>query len=291
MLVSMKNGRVYGVGEPIGNPILYGRQKFVMSTSDRDGNRLIGLYADGSILELAIQPTGSEWKRLGYKLEPDEKRISLSPDGKRLAVYDAVQKRIRVLAVDSGAEEPAKREGIKLEGIVEFAWDPEQDAGLAVLNADGVLGIETDGPVQPIANLAGNLGAMQPNQLAFFQEKWSDPAQKPARHIVIYAEDKVLFVSRQEEPRVFEKVVGKGMQIAVSPKDSILATGNAEGTVRIWFASPGNEICQQVYDLAREEKSEVKRIAFSGDGDTLITSDVKKRVSAWMSQDKLSPGP
>lgn len=291
MLVSMKNGRVYGVGEPIGNPILYGRQKFVMSTSDRDGNRLIGLYADGSILELAIQPTGSEWKRLGYKLEPDEKRISLSPDGKRLAVYDAVQKRIRVLAVDSGAEEPAKREGIKLEGIVEFAWDPEQDAGLAVLNADGVLGIETDGPVQPIANLADNLGAMQPNQLAFFQEKWSDPAQKPARHIVIYAEDKVLFVSRQEEPRVFEKVVGKGMQIAVSPKDSILATGNAEGTVRIWFASPGNEICQQVYDLAREEKSEVKRIAFSGDGDTLITSDVKKRVSAWMSQDKLSPGP
>ncbi|MFN9436195.1 MAG: hypothetical protein ACK6DC_14820, partial [Planctomycetota bacterium] len=93
----------------------------------------------------------------------------------------------------------------------------------------------------------------------------------------------------EAEHEVYEKEIGRGFQLAVSPKDSILATGDAAGTVRIWFASPANKICQQVYDLARE-KSEVKRIAFSGDGDTLITSDVKKRVSAWMSQDKRLSG-
>jgi WD40 repeat protein len=173
-------------------------------------------------------------------------------------------------------------------GILEFAWDPDQDARLAILEADGSLKIDIG--AQPITNLAEKLGSMKPEQMAFFRETWSDTTQKPTKHLAIYAEDKLFFISVEPEPKLYMKEIGRGFQLAVSPKDSILATGDAAGTVRIWFASPANEICQQVYDLARDEKSEVKRIAFSGDGDTLITSDARKRVSAWMSRDKRSSG-
>ncbi|MFN6129572.1 MAG: hypothetical protein ACK494_11845 [Planctomycetota bacterium] len=278
VFVSMKNGRVYGLSEKGGNPVLYGRQKFLMSTSDRQGDRLMLLNEDGSLHGMNVRE-GSDLKLATYRLEKGEKRISLSPDGKQLAAYDEDRKRLRLL--DSGSGQLLSEHA----GILEFAWDPDQDTRLATLEADGSLKIDIG--AQPITKLAEKIGSMKPEQMAFFSETWSD--RKPTKHLVIYAEDKLFFVSLEAEHEVYEKEIGRGFQLAVSPKDSILATGDAAGTVRIWFASPANKICQQVYDLARE-KSEVKRIAFSGDGDTLITSDVKKRVSAWMSQDKRLSG-
>jgi serine/threonine protein kinase/WD40 repeat protein len=281
VFISMKNGRVYGLNPQGGNPVLYGRQKCVMSTSDRQGDRLMLLNEDGSVHLMNVKD-GSDLKLANYRVEPGEKRIALSPDSQQLAVYNSDRKSIRVLAADNGQ---ILRE---IQGVLEFEWDPEQGAGLATLAVDGSLKIE--GEAQPIRNLSAEIGARKPSRLTFFNERWSDPNQASSRYVAIQVEDKVMFVSREPEGGVFEETIGQGVQLAVSPKDSILATGDSTGTIRIWFASPKNKICRKVYDLDRQDESGVTRIAFSGDGDTLIASDSKKRISAWMSQDKLSSG-
>ena len=296
VLVALKNGRVYGLSEQ-GNPVLYGRQKFVMSTSDREGNRLMLLHDDGSILELQIKPEGSQWKRLEYNVETGESRIALSPDGQQLAAYDAERKSIRVLSTENGQ---LLRE---FKDVTAFDWDPDPEQGsqLAMLKADGSLALEGD--VQPLADLSAKLGdTWKPVGLAFFKERWSNNASKG--YIVVQAEDsaedskdgKLFFVSRSSEPgvgeekkpnEVFESKIGKGLKLSVSPADSILATGESTGTIGIWFASPTYGIFSRIYDIKREGATSVERIAFSGDGDTLVTSD-QQRVSAWMSRDKLS---
>ena len=297
VFVALKNGRVYGLSEQ-GNPILYGRQKFVMSTSDQEGNRLMLLHDDGSILELQIKPEGSQWKRVEYKVETGEARIALSPDGQQLAAYDAERKSIRVLATENGQ---LLRE---FKDVTAFEWDPEQGSQLAMLKANGSLALEGD--VQPLADLSAKLGdTFKPVGLSFFEERWGNDASK--KYIVVQAEGskdgKLFFVSRSSEPgvggdagvgeekrpnEVFESSsISKGVKLSVSPSDSILATGDSTGTIGIWFASPTYGIFSRIYDLEREGATPVERIAFSGDGDTLVSSD-QQRVSAWMSRDKLS---
>jgi serine/threonine protein kinase len=300
MFVSLKNGRVYGLSEQ-GNPVLYGRQKFVMSTGDREGNRLMLLHDDGSILELQIKPEGSQWRRVEYKVETGEQRISLSPDGQRLAVYDAERKSIRVLASENGQLLD------QFKDVTAFDWDPEQGSRLAILKSDGSLALEGD--AQPLADLSAKLGdTWKPVGLSFFEERWSN--QTSVKYIVVQTEDqakdsengKLFFISRSNEPAVgedpvveeekkpkeiFEGSIAKGVKLSVSPADSLLATGDSTGTIGIWFASPTYGIFSRIYNIDREGASSVERIAFSGDGDTLVTSD-QQRVSAWMSRDKLS---
>jgi WD40 repeat protein len=95
-------------------------------------------------------------------------------------------------------------------------------------------------------------------------------------------------VEEEKKPKeIFEGSIAKGVKLSVSPADSLLATGDSTGTIGIWFASPTYGIFSRIYNIDREGASSVERIAFSGDGDTLVTSD-QQRVSAWMSRDKLS---
>ena len=299
MFVSFGNGRVYSLSEQGGNPVLFGRQKFRMSTSDRKGDRLMALYEDGSILQLQIQPEGSRWSRAKYKLEDGEDRISLSPDGQELAVYNPSKKMIRVLNAEGGK---TLRE---IAEVAEFEWNPEPNSekrhSLAILASDGSLKIEgEDAPVHKGLDLKGQT----PTKLAFFEEKLSDEGQeKVLRYLLIQTESsiedskegKVFFVSRdsgatgENASKVFEPSVSisKGVKISVSPTDSIIATGDSTGKIGIWFASPRYQIFNPVYDIDRKQATSVERIAFSGDGSTLITSD-QQRVSAWMSIDKLT---
>jgi hypothetical protein len=299
MFVSFGNGRVYSLSDQGGNPVMYGRQKFRMSSSDREGNLLMALYEDGSILQLQIQPEGSRWSRAKYKLEDGEDRISLSPDGQELAVYNPSKKMIRVLNAESGQ---TLRE---IAEVAEFEWNPqpnlEKRHGLAILASDGSLKIEgEDAPVHKGLDLKGQT----PKKLAFFEENLSDEGQeKVLRYLLIQTESsvedskegKVFFVSRdsgatgENASQVFEPSVSisKGVKISVSPTDSIIATGDSTGKIGIWFASPRYQIFNPVYDIDRKQATSVERIAFSGDGSTLITSD-QQRVSAWMSIDKLT---
>jgi WD40 repeat protein len=289
VFVAMRNGRVYGLNEQGGNPVLYGRKKFVMSTSDRQGNRLLLLNEDGTLHTMHVDQ-GADLKLASYRLEPDEKRISLSPDGKQLAVYDDKRKSMRVVDAESG--QPLRQS----QNVLEFGWDPDQPASLATLESDGSLKIEGQDPVPH--NLAKDIDGKRPSRLDFFVERWVDANEAPTRYLVIQLGDEILFVPRvaealkeDEEPKpLLRESIGANVQFAVSPTDSIFATGDSTGAIKIWFASPKYEICQEVYDLDRQDLSEVKRIVFSQDGDTLITSDVKKRISAWMSQDKLATG-
>ncbi|MFN7733676.1 MAG: protein kinase domain-containing protein [Pirellula sp.] len=289
VFVAMRNGRVYGLSEQGGNPVLYGRKKFEKSTSDRQGNRLLLLNEDGTLHTMNLDQ-GTGLKLAPYRLQPGEKRIALSPDGKQLAVYDDKQQSLRVVDAESGH---ALRQ---IPAVLEFGWDPDQAASLATLEADGSLKVEGQAPI--LHNLAKDLQEKRPTRLDFFVERWVDPNEAPVRYLVVKLGDEIVFVPRAadelkegDEPKpLLRESIGANVQFAVSPTDSIFATGDSSGAIKIWFASPRYAICQEVYDLDRQDLSEVKTIVFNQDGDTLITSDIRKRVSAWMSRDKLATG-
>jgi serine/threonine protein kinase/WD40 repeat protein len=287
VFVTTRHEGVYSIATGSGESSLTGVAKFVNSTADRMGQSVWMLRSDGVVLRLDISEQGvSQWKRLEYSL-PSAKRIEVSPDGSTLAVL--MDNQLKLVSVTDGKEIQT------LAAVSEFAWDPNSDNGLGAVTKDGsilTVGIPGVPGLAPV-----RLNGATIKSVHFFDEKWSDAKQKPYRYLLVQTEvpakenGELHFVRLDAplNPNKIDYFIGKipnEAQVAVSPVDSVIATGETTGTIRIWFASPEYESLGELYDLESERDAAMKRIAFADGGDTLVTSDEKGRLYGWLSKDK-----
>jgi serine/threonine protein kinase/WD40 repeat protein len=296
LFVSMRSGSVFGVNAASGASTFFGRQQLLASTSNAEGTLLLTLHQDGSILRLdLVDPNQAAWSRIPFAV-PGASRIELSPNGLELAIYDSGKRTLRIVKVEDGT-------GLReYEAIAQFGWDPKQDASLALVHSTGRIAMEQAGEAKELSDLP--IAGEKVLGLAFFEEKWQDPARAPTPYILVQSQSevdqegssgKLWFIPREPGDAGWKtpwsKELPRDLTLATSPTDSILATGDRTGAIRIWFASPEFDILSPIYDLPSDGDSEILRIAFSGDGDTLMTSDDKQRLYGWMSRDALSvPG-
>jgi WD40 repeat protein len=180
------------------------------------------------------------------------------------------------------------------DDALQFTWNPKREAAMMWVDGQGRV-------MQPDGSETREIGKVDlqgdvVKKIAFFEETWQDDGQTPNSYLLVQSqsekEGRLWFVPlgqrdplEQQDVRLFSKVVPRDLKLAVSPKDAILATGDTTGTIRIWFASPTYETVTQVYDLRSDGDSPIQAVAFSGDGDTLITSDSNNRLHGWMSRD------
>jgi len=299
VFVSMRSGNVYGLSAASRTSTIFGRQRLIASTSDADGTFLLTLHEDGSILRLDLaDPSQATWSKVPFAA-PEASGFRLSPNGQELAIHDGGRNALRIVNAVDGTE----LRGYQDVSPMGWGWDPKQPASIAYVGADGRVLLEQAGAAMDLGTLP--LGERTILGVHFFEEQWQDRNLAATPYVLVQAQDTDARRSKEGElwfvPRIRAEgeakeawkssTIPRDVTIAVSPVDSILASGDSTGTIRIWFASPEFATLSPVYDLPSSGDSKIERIAFSGDGDTLITSDDKNRLYGWMSRDLLSvPG-
>ncbi|QRV96470.1 hypothetical protein RhiJN_24488 [Ceratobasidium sp. AG-Ba] len=91
----------------------------------------------------------------------------------------------------------------------------------------------------------------------------------------VYSEEEE--VSSEEAEEVFSEKVEEVYSVAYSPGGSCVASGSADGTVRIWDVNTGSLAVQPL----RGHSSSVAAVTFSPDGTLLASSSFDKTVRIW----------
>lgn len=268
---------------------LIGQGEFLVSTADRDGKYVWLLRADGSIDR--FEPSSRQWTRMPYTFE-NAKSIGISPDGTQLAVHS--DSFLRIVDPNNGTV------SLEYKDIAQFTWDPQSDANLGAVGKAGDL--FKSGEKEAYRRIA--LDEELAVSLNFFDERWQNQELASSRYLLVQTEKRLsgddidsqksdagrlVFVPLNVEGKEFAKALSTrgAIKLAVSPKESILATGDSIGAIRIWFASPTYEKLDELFGEPSERDAPIRGIAFADDGDTLVISDEKRRLRALLSKDKL----
>jgi WD40 repeat protein len=275
---------------------LIGQGEFKASSADRDGKYVWLFRGDGTIDR--FETATRQWTRMPYKFE-NAKNIGVSPDGTQLAVHS--DSSLRIVDPDSGTVTA------EYEGIAQFTWDPQANANLGMISKMGEL--LTSGKKEAFKKEALRSIDLKGEgivSLHFFDERWQNQELEPTRYLLVQTEKQVaeesnegqnseagrlVFVPLTADGKIFEDSLPTrgAIKLAVSPKESILATGDSIGAIRIWFASPTYEKLDELFGEPSERDAPIRGIAFADDGDTLVTSDGKNRLRGLLSKDKLKP--
>ncbi|MCU0712730.1 MAG: hypothetical protein MUC43_11765 [Pirellula sp.] len=266
-------------------------------TGDRSGRVLYSLNKEGSMTKFhLVDDSTSGLKNLNYQL-PTADDISLSPNGKHLAVIS--DGHLSAHDPDLGTDQ------YQLGQADAIGWNPSLDAGLAscsisngitVFDADFKIAKQIPFEFKAAETVVG---------LHFLTETFGIPDIMPRRHLLVHTRDLesdyVNIVALDPLPNVLAKTEGQSSTpevtnlirqpitrnslIAVSPAEGIFATGTDNGTVNVWYCSPTWGAPRELFDLSGHRGSKITSIAFTTDGNTLITADDNKRLFAWITKD------
>jgi serine/threonine protein kinase/WD40 repeat protein len=284
--LSTKGGRVMELKDTSKAIASFGRWVLSSASSDRELKQLLTLHNDGSVWRMSLEdPAKPAWSKTPIQAEGFDE-IRLSPDASLIALLDRDSGSLRWLDAKTGT---VQREA---KGVQAMAWDPLADASLAVCHDDGGLELIHGQVAQPLPKLTlASEGKF--SSVTFFNENWNDPQVASARYLLVQSEDessgKLHFVPlsapAQPDQRIFQIEIKRGLTVTSSPVDSLFVTGDDAGNVAVRTAYPTWNQERQLFDLKGHLGGRIECIAFSGDGQALITSDDKYRLLAWLSRD------
>ena len=270
-----------------------GNERLKSVTGSRNAALLVALYEDGSLKRFELTDSKNPWKPCGYAAIGCN-RAALSPDGTQLALIGKEQGRPYIRVVQTGSGE----EVMRIEDAVEVAWDPSSNADGVIAYANGKLETFVGHNRTAIATEALVTDARIVS-IHYLTETWSDPTEKPIRHLVLHTETKekgqIQFVPLVVDPsaanteRNFDSLetLPLNARLSVSPTEAVLVSGDDAGTVKLWFASPTwDGKAKELYELEGHRGAKIELATFNQDGTTLISADSKNRVYGWLSHDK-----
>jgi WD40 repeat protein/tRNA A-37 threonylcarbamoyl transferase component Bud32 len=282
----------------------YGRHKLRDATADAAGRQLISLHEDGSLWRLELSDNQlAQWTPCGYSSHAAV-QLQLSPDGAQLALLCPAERAGHYDLVLVDARSGEQLEFIK--DVVATLWQPGAPATLLLADAEGQLLRLDQGQQHRLATVRLPEGSTLVG-LHLFTEAWSTVDLPAAQHLLIHTESlgkdsgHVHFVPLDAAPAaepidltpLGEDTIPRGTKLVTSPTEGIFVTGTPSGTVSVWFASPNWEPLKslKLFDLEGHLGSPLSCVAFSADGQTIITADQQGRLFGWLSRDPLSAAP
>jgi len=127
-------------------------------------------------------------------------------------------------------------------------------------------------------------------KFVFFRESWSTPTEANW-HIAVQLDNKnsskLCFVSLSGTDSDFAPMELKNRisSIASSTKENVLAIGDMQGNLSIWFAAPSiDRAPRELFTLPGHRGSSIDSLQFTDDGLSLFSSDSARQNIFWMSK-------
>ncbi len=290
--ISTKSGVVFDLQDQSTQLKSFGNTSLIDSSGNRDGNMIVTLHNDGSLWRFELSDADApSWKKMEFNAD-GFKRIQLSPNAKQIALLNADASTVTVVDAVTGV-------AIQEYGNIASAkWDPTKEASLAICSNDGKLEIITGNEKKPLGDVDCG-GDAKVKSLNFFVENFPNAEVTQVKYVLVHTEAKdvgylqffELDPKADKDPKADnlkkrKQIPGGVERITTSEEDSIIATGNKAGTLTIWFASPTWDNLEPLFDLEGHRGAKIESLAFSRDGQTLISSDSNKRLFGWLSKDK-----
>lgn len=278
----------------------FGRPAVIAASGDASANKIVILQEGGGLWRVSYADQKWDWTPL-QAAPAGAKAVTTSPDGEQLLISSVASDGSKSISLAN----PTSGEVTEtISQVLVSRW--RADGNLAMVMADGQVQLRNrDGNKRLVAEIE-NAVAVQ--DIHFFVEPWSDPAQAAHHWLMVQSnsssddaesETRIEFLAldaendqaadRAKQPERRTATLGRGVSlIACSPKEGIFVAGEA-GSVSVHFASPSLAQYGEspLFNLEGHAGAELTSIVFSPDGQTLITTDSNNRLFGWMSNDSL----
>jgi WD40 repeat protein len=283
--VSSKSAQTYALKRGSDSIESFARMTPRAVTGDRSGRVLYSQNKGGTMTKFHLaEDSTSGLKNLNYQL-PTAEDIRVSPDGKYLAVLS--DGNLNVHDPESGTvyHQLGKAESM--------AWNPSVDSGLASCSrSNGIVVFDADFKIAKQIPFELKDGETIVG-LHFLTETFGLAGISARRHMLIHtrnlesdyanivALDPLPIVLGNTESQsshsgvtdVIRQPIRRNSLIAVSPTEGFFATGTDNGTVNVWYCSPTWGGPRELFDLSGHRGAKITSIAFTTEGNTLITAD------------------
>ncbi len=259
---------------------VFGRPPALSGSGSRTADRIVVLHRGGVLWRADWQ--GDQWQWTPLRSQ-DSSAISvcLSPDGSHLAVTtgDGI-----VLAKAENGEIVHR-----LDGASSATWGAEKE--IAAVYRDGSIQLHNLANGQ--SHLVSKYKAQSPRSIQFFHELIE--TQAPIRWLVVQDGEQLLYFGA-DQVNAGKTGVLNGLpdncRMACSPNENVFLIGGSEGSVAVYFAAPSSgSFGNRLFDLEGHAGSSILELRFAPDGNTVYSSDSKRRLFGWMAKDHLESPP
>jgi serine/threonine protein kinase/WD40 repeat protein len=252
-----------------------------------DGSRIAMLYRDGTVRSLQLNGAMPVWSTFA-ETSAESVDIELSVDGSRLAIRHADGK-CRIIDGNSG------RNLAELADVTAVKWDSTSPGGFVFVDVGGsITSVELNELYGSTNKLIGKIdieAGEKIRSISQFSEHWQSD-RPPTRYWMILSgtsdDSRLQFVpadpsDNQAMPAREAVRLVRGAVVIGSPTDNLLAIGK-NGLVSLWLCLPSLDQPRPLYDLEGHRGASIQTLAFTPDGETLISTDNQMRVLIWPSR-------
>jgi WD40 repeat protein len=183
-----------------------------------------------------------------------------------------------------------------VDGVLFASWHP-QGEGLLVLNRDGKWNlISESGESEPLATsnwtsrASGSGLALDLAEVLWLQEPWL-PETTNRWHVAILSHEpkgsRIDFISLDPSSNEnFSPILStsKITSFTTSPNENLLAIGDENGTLGVWFAAPSlDRGARELFTLPGHRGASIGQVSFSDDGNAILSSDINRKSIVWKS--------
>jgi WD40 repeat protein len=275
------------------------RGDFGGARTERESN---GVQSNG------VQSNGVQWQAFSHPLVSIE-QIRVAPRGQSMAVLGKTDQGSQGVWCQHLDEETDT--SLWIDGAVACQWNPGDVDGASELSVVleeastircRTYRVEPNGVVSVVREGVLAIGdGKRVTGLEYFGERFADvnqptkwyqallvqSASNEGSEVLLVAEDD-WGVEGSQVSAVLRLPSQKVTSLTGSATDGLLATGDREGAVSVWFLAPS--IDQQAFELLtidRHRGQPISCLAFSEDGSQLVTADEGGRQFTWLAADPL----
>jgi len=289
------NGNLFLRDKDSAKPIIaIGRTACRRATSNSTGSRWLTIHDGGIALICDTESNGdSRWTCLNHHLG-NSIRGELSPDGNQIAFLAAVDSLEPICHVYTLNDLGELELDFVRERVTMVSWHPLHNT-LVTMNTDGQFeNLDEQGNAIVISSEALARHLQKDSQLAkitFFRESWSDDSERNW-HLALQIDkddsSKICFLSLSGKASEFAPIESKTRitSFAASNEENVLAIGDIQGNVSLWFASPSVDLApRELFTLSGHLGASVDSLQFTSDGVGLFSSDTGRVNQYWKSRD------
>ena len=224
-------------------------------------------------------------------------QAELSADGLQLAIVGRLPSGASKVAVFeiSGPSVLTQAKSVELADAIFVRWHPT-DNEFVMLNADKQwYRVDPEGISHEIKSQAWDRLKHDPSSRFVSMEWLCEPTgktSKPLWHMAVLSRtldaSRLDFISENTElndniqPIVSNSTI---TSFASAPHENVLAVGDENGTLGIWFVAPSfDQSARELFTLPGHRGAGVSQLSFSIDGSTILSSDTSQRTIQWRSR-------